>query len=135
MPTEEILKETAPLRQWSYYESIRGVIEELLQEPYTNESLARELNEKAIATTNGQPWDAASAARAVKALGSKATPPQVSEDEIRDRIRKGWYDTKSERFSAVAVKKKKNTDKLKKDSGDETKKDKKKGKKKKGKKK
>jgi len=127
-PAEEGLKETAPLRQWSYYESIRAVVEELLQKPYTNESIARELNKKSIATTTGAPWDSTSAARAVKALGSKATPSQVSDDEIRDRIRKGWYDTEWERFVAVPVKKKKK-DKIKKESGYETKQKKKKKKK------
>ena len=127
--SDDALKDTAPLRQWSYYESIRGMIEELTRKPYTNEDLAKALNRKGVATADGKPWTAASAGRAVKALGSTATPSQVSEDEIRDRIRKGVYDTESERFVAVPVKKKKKKEKSETASEDEPKKKKKKKKK------
>lgn len=103
---ERDLDENSPLRQWSYYESIRGVIEELTAKPYTVQDLARQLNERGVATTDGAPWNESAVARALRTLKPSDSSVQSSEDEIRNRIKQGWYDTASERFIAVPAEKK-----------------------------
>ncbi len=129
---EPTLRDDSPLMQWSYYESIRNVLEELTKSPYTEKDLAKALNEKKVATLDGKPWDKASVSRALRTLNPVTGSFEAEDEEIRKRIRKGLYDTASERFVSMAVKgrKKKGTP-AKKEKAKEKKK-KKKGKKKKG---
>jgi len=103
---ERDLDEKSPLRQWSYYESIRGVIEELTAQPYTVQDLAQQLNERKIATSDGKLWSESAVTRALRTLKPSNTGVQSSDDEIRSRIKQGWYDTESERFIAVSKGKK-----------------------------
>ena len=98
---ERDLDEKSPLRQWSYYESIRGVVEELTATPYTVEELAQQLNERGVATSDGRPWDESAVTRALRTLRPSNSGVDSSDDEIRNRIRQGWYDTEAERFIAV----------------------------------
>lgn len=100
---EHKLKDTSPLMQWNYYESIRDVIVKLTSKPYSEEKLAARLNKMAVPTADGNPWFASTVSRVVKVL-SPSNTVQTSEDVIRDRIKLGWYDTETERFIAVAVK-------------------------------
>ena len=103
---ERDLDENSPLRQWSYYESIRGVIEELTENPYTVQDLVQQLNERKIATSDGKLWSEAAVTRALRTLKPSSSSGQSSDDEIRNRIRQVWYDTESERFIAVPKTKK-----------------------------
>ena len=103
---ERDLDEHSPLRQWSYYESIREVVEELTATPYTPQDLAKKLNEREVATSDGEPWDERAVTRALRTLKPSHNGVHSSDDEIRNRIRQGWYDTESERFTAVPVEKK-----------------------------
>jgi hypothetical protein len=98
------LDENSPLRQWGYYESIRGVIEELTADSYTPQSLAKALNAREVATIDGTAWSKQSVERVLKTLKPSDAGNQFSDDEIRQRIRQGHYDTATERFVAVAVK-------------------------------
>lgn len=98
---ERDLDDKSPLRQWSYYESIRTVVEELTAKPYTAQDLAQQLNERNVATSDGKPWDDSAVSRALRTLRPSNTGVESSDDEIRNRIKQGWYDTESERFIAV----------------------------------
>ncbi|MCP3868377.1 MAG: hypothetical protein GY703_09835 [Gammaproteobacteria bacterium] len=101
---EEPLRADAPLRQWSYFESIRDAIEELTSEPYTPKKLASELNKRGISTVDGTtPWTADSVNRVLKVLSPSTTQSQLNDDEIRANIRKGMFDTAEERFVAVPI--------------------------------
>ncbi|MCP4289430.1 MAG: hypothetical protein GY792_34255 [Gammaproteobacteria bacterium] len=104
--TERDLDEHSPLRQWSYYESIRGVIEELTAKPYKVKDLAKQLNAREIVTSDGQPWDESAVSRAVRTLKPSNNGVQSSDDEIRISIKQGLYNTEFERFIAVPVEKK-----------------------------
>lgn len=104
---EHILSDSSPLRQWSYYESLRGVIDELTQSPCSEKALAEKLNERKIATVDGRPWDKSSVARVLKTLSPNSATIKMDDDDIRSRIRQGFYDTDTERFVAVPVDKKK----------------------------
>lgn len=148
------LSDTSPLRQWGYYESIRGLFEELTSEPYTEKGLADELNQRGITTVDKKAWDQKSVTRALSALQSSANASPAllaldtlpsggapSDDQVRERIEAGYYDTDRFRYVAVARK----GPKLKKqaaaapeaaeDKGEKKGKKEKEGKKKKGKKK
>ena len=103
---ERDLDEHSPLRQWSYYESIRGVIEELTAQPYTVQDLVQQLNERQVATTDGGQWSESAVTRALRTLKPNNNSIQSSDDEIRNRIRQGFYDTESERFVALPKEKK-----------------------------
>ncbi|MCB1761845.1 MAG: hypothetical protein KDI27_01740 [Gammaproteobacteria bacterium] len=98
---ERDLDEHSPLRQWSYYESIRTVMEELTAEPFTPQKLASKLNEKNVPTNDGKPWSELSVTRALRTLKPSHYGIEISDNEIRKRIRQGWYDTETERFIAV----------------------------------
>ncbi len=100
---EHKLKETSPLMQWNYYESIRDLIGELTSKPYSEKELATRLNKMAVPTADGKPWNATTVSRVLKVL-SPSNTVQIGEDVIRDRIRLGWYDTETEHFIAIAVK-------------------------------
>jgi len=103
---ERDLDENSPLRQWSYYESIRSVIEELTESPYTVQGLAQQLNERKVATSDGKLWNESAVTRALRTLKPSSSSVQSGDEEIRDRIKQGWYDTESERFIAVPKAKK-----------------------------
>jgi len=98
---ERDLDDKSPLRQWSYYESIRGVIEELTAQPHTVQELAQQLNDRGVATSDGMPWDERAVTRALRTLKPSNSGVDSSDDEIRNRIRQGWYDTDTESFIAV----------------------------------
>ena len=111
------LSDSSPLRQWGFYESIRGVFDELTANAYTEQGLADELNQRGITTVDKRPWDEKSVARALTALSSSSNassallaldtlPSEESliDDAVRARIKTGYYDTNKERFVAVAVK-------------------------------
>jgi len=106
LPDETALKASSPLMQWNYYESIRGVFEELTKEPCSSESLADQLNARKILTADGQSWDVASVSRVLKVLKPQTTAVQIDDAEIRERIKQGVYDTDTERFVALPVEKK-----------------------------
>lgn len=100
-PKERDLDEHSPLRQWSYYESIRGVIEELTAQPYTVQDLAKQLNERKIAASDGGQWNESAVTRALRTLKPNNNSIHSSDDEIRNRIKQGLYDTETERFVAL----------------------------------
>ena len=111
------LSDNSPLRQWAFYESIRSVFDELTSGEYTEQGLADELNQRGITTADKKPWDEKSVSRAMTALRSAAnaspallaleTIPAgelLTDDQVRDRIKAGYYDTGKVRFVAVAAK-------------------------------
>jgi len=100
---EGVLRADAPLRQWSYFESIRDAIEKLTSKPYTPKDLAAKLNKRQIPTLDGKPWTTDSVARSLKVLSPDATRSVPDDDEIRENIRQGRYDTDTERFVSVMM--------------------------------
>ncbi|MCB1760237.1 MAG: hypothetical protein KDI68_10730 [Gammaproteobacteria bacterium] len=122
MVSEHQLDENSPLRQWGYYESIRGVVEELTADNYTPQSLAKALNAREVATIDGSAWDKQSVERVLKTLKPSDAGNEFSDDEIRQRIRQGHYDTATERFVAVAVKAEKSKENKKEKKGKKSKK-------------
>jgi len=82
--------------------------------PLTQQAMADQLNQANIPSLSGRPWSKYSVRRILRKLEQKATvaeaappteQPQPSDDEIRARIRTGYYDTADERFIAVPVEK------------------------------
>ncbi|MCP4993787.1 MAG: hypothetical protein GY934_08380 [Gammaproteobacteria bacterium] len=110
---EHKLKDTSPLMQWNYYESIRGVVEDLVKKYDSNKSLAEKLNKMNVATADGSLWNEAAVSRALRVLQpTSAVQPsdvQTSDDLIRQQIKKGWYDTEEESFICVRKKLKKSS--------------------------
>lgn len=111
------LSDSSPLRQWGFYESIRGIFDELTSGNYTEQGLADELNQRGITTFEKKTWDEKSVARALTALRSSSNASSallaldalpsgelLSDDAIRRKIKAGDYDTEKERFVAVAIK-------------------------------
>lgn len=114
-----VLKESSPLMQWSYFESIRDLFDELYKEGISNSALAEELNARGVKTVDGQAWSDASVRGALKVLQPSGGVTQEVQDEIRERIRQGFYDTPEEKFVAVPVKQGKKGKKEKKGKSDE----------------
>ena len=114
---EHRLKQTSPLMQWNYYESIRDVVEDLTKRHHSVERLVGKLNKMGVPTADGSPWNETAVSRALKVLQPiSAVQAGVSDDVIRERIKEGWYDTEEESFVCVRKKpgkRKKNKDKLK----------------------
>ena len=100
---EGVLRADAPLRQWSYFESIRDAIEKLTSKPYTPKDLAAKLNKRQIPTLDGKPWTTDSVIRALKVLSPDAARSVPDDNEIRENIRRGLYDTDTERFVSVSI--------------------------------
>lgn len=100
---EGALRADAPLRQWSYFESIRDAIEKLTSKPHTPKDLAAKLNKRQIPTLDGKPWSTDSVTRALKVLSPDATRSVPDDDEIRENIRRGLYDTDTEQFVSVRI--------------------------------
>ncbi|HHH38055.1 MAG TPA: hypothetical protein ENK50_00555 [Sedimenticola sp.] len=96
---EPRLKDSSPLMQWNYYESIRDVITDLAGR-HSEKEMAGRLNEMEVPTADGKPWRVETVSRVLKVL-NPSSQVQISEEVIRDRIRMGWYDTETERFIAV----------------------------------
>jgi len=97
------LKADAPLRQWSYFESIRDAIEKLASKPYTPKELAAKLSKRQIPTLDGKPWTNDSATRILKVLSPGTARSVSDDDEIRENIRQGLYDTDTEQFVSVRI--------------------------------
>lgn len=100
---EGALRADSPLRQWSYFESIRDAIEKLTSKPYTPKDLAAKLNKRQVPTLDGRSWTTDSVTRALKVLSPDATRSMPDDDEIRENIRRGLYDTDREQFVSVRV--------------------------------
>jgi hypothetical protein len=100
---EGALRADAPLRQWSYFESIRNAIEKLTSKPYTPKDLAAKLNKQQVPTLDGKSWTTDSVTRALKVLSPDATRSIPDDDEIRENIRRGLYDTDTEQFVSVRI--------------------------------
>ena len=101
--SEGVLRADAPLRQWSYFESIRDAMEKLSGKPNTPKELAAKLNKKQIPTVDGKPWTTDSVNRALKVLSPGTARSLPNDDEIRENIRQGLYDTENEQFVAVRI--------------------------------
>jgi hypothetical protein len=89
--------------------------------PMTQQAMADQLNAKGVPSLSGKPWSKYSVRRMLNKLSLGASPAPakavragaktvrsgvnaLSDDEIRNRIRKGLYDTEEERFVAVSTK-------------------------------
>ena len=72
------------------------------QAPYPT-SAAAKLNKRQIPTLDGKPWTAGSVTRALKVLSPDSTRSVPDNDEIRENIRRGLYDTDAERFVSVRI--------------------------------
>ena len=100
---EHKLKQTSPLMQWNYYESIRDTILDLMKKHDTERSLVKKLNRIGVLTADGSPWNEAAVSRVLRVL-QPASSVQHPDDLIREQIKEGRYDTDEERF--ICVKKK-----------------------------
>lgn len=105
---EHKLKKTSPLMQWNYYESIRGVVEDLVKRYDSNKRLAEKLNKMGVATADGSQWSETAVSRALRVL-QPASAVQTSDDLIRQQIKDGRYDTEEESFICVRKKLKKSS--------------------------
>lgn len=102
---EHKLKQTSPLMQWNYYESIRDTILDLMKKHDTEQSLVKKLNKIGVLTADGSPWNEAAVSRVLRVL-QPASSIQHPDDLIREQIKEGRYDTDEERFICVKKKQK-----------------------------
>jgi len=102
---EHKLKQSSPLMQWNYYESIRDTILDLMKKHGSEGSLVKKLNKTGILTADGSPWNEAAVSRVLRVL-QPASSVQHPDDLIREQIKEGRYDTDEERFICVREKSK-----------------------------